>query len=357
MNLYDKLDKERVIKILGRLIFALLLSLGATALISFFAAGKEILTVLQTINRSYLIAAALMYLAFILVDALRTKLLIKLTQSKVKYSRCLENTLLGLYTSAITPFSAGGQPFQIYHLFKMGATLESASMVVGVKFITSSTSMMLLAFFLLIFKGRKLALAGGSLLIIYTGMVLTTVIYVFLLFLILNKKLAYRIFTSKFMTKLLTVVLRKKREQVLEKSVESVSNYFQLLSKLWKTSKVTLLVNVILTLVEIFLVNSVPCIVSASLGTIKISYLEFFSGIAIMTMVVYFVPTPGSAGGVEGAFYMMFRNVANPALISATILLWRLLTFYAIISIGTVLLSKIIYEFRSTGQSKTINHT
>ncbi len=344
-------------RIFSGILLAVLLSLGATALISFFAAGKEILVVIHMVNKNHLFLAILMFAFSILVDASRTKLFLRTSNSKVKYFRCLENTLLGLYTSAITPFSAGGQPFQIYHLFKMGVPLESASMVVGVKFITSFTTMILLAFFLLIFKGKKLALAGGSLLIIYAGMILTTAIYVFFLFLILNRKLAYRIFTSKFITKLLTLFLRKKKEQVLDRSIESVSKYFDLLGQLWRKSKVTLLINILLTLSEIFMFHTIPYIIATSLGTIKTSYLEFFSGIVIMTMVIYFVPTPGSSGGIEAAFYMMFRNMANPALVSATIFLWRLLTFYTVIFVGTVLLSKTIYEFKAAKQSKETTHT
>lgn len=328
-----------------------------TVLISLFSAGREILSVLQMVKKDRLLFAALMYTISIILDALRTKLLSKVAKTKIKYPKCVENTLLGLYTSAITPFSMGGQPFQIYHLFKMGMSLESASMVVGIKFITSFTTTLGLVFFFLLLYGKKLISTTASSLIIYGGMVLTVSMYMFFLLLILNKDLTHRIFTSKFMVKILSIILRKRKEQVLQKAVQSVSKYFELINQLWKQSKKTVFLNIVITLGEIFLVHTVPYVVATSLSSLRISYPQFFGAIITMTVVVYFVPTPGSSGGVEAAFYMMFRNMCSPAVVSATILLWRFLTFHLVILIGTILLSKTIYEIKSRVQSKETNQT
>lgn len=335
---------------LTKILIGIILSLGMTGLISFFGARETIIAALKSMNMGFFLLACCSYIFLVFVDALRTKLLLSLNGEKVSYRLCLQNTILGLYTSAITPFSAGGQPFQIYHLVKNGVLIERSSMAVGVKFITSLSVMISGSFLLLIFAGKRIISDAGSAFLVYTGLVLTCSAYLFFLLLIFSKTFTYKIFTSKLLTRILSRITRRNTEVVFKKTVDSLTNYFDLLKSLWNRSKPVLLLNIILTASEILISVSIPYVLMVGFG-IRSNYFEFLCAILVMTMVVYFLPTPGSSGGVEGAFYMMFRNMFSKEVVVATVITWRLITYYAIIVAGSLILPKVFLDIKQTKQS------
>lgn len=331
-----------------KILIGVILSLSVTGLISFFGAKETLFAALKSIDLWIFSVACCTYFLFVLIDAFRTKVLLSHDGVKISYPLCLQNTILGLYTSAITPFSAGGQPFQIYHLVKNNVSIERSSMAIGVKFITSLTLMITTSFFLLLLRGKRLISDNSSAFMIYTGLILTSCIYVFFLLLIFWKSFTYRIFTSKILTKIISRLTKKDIQVVFKKTVDSISNYFELIKNLWHSSKPLLILNVLLTGIEILLTMSVPYILMLSLGFQKVNYFEFLAAMLAMTMIVYFLPTPGSSGGIEGAFYMMFRNMVSRDIVVATVITWRFITYYAIIIIGTLLLSRILLALRQT---------
>ncbi len=280
----------------------IILSLGMTGLISLFGARDTLFAAFRSIDFGIFLIACLVYFVFILIDALRTKILLSHDGIKVSYLLCLENTVLGLYTSAITPFSAGGQPFQIYHLVKNNIPVERSSMAVGVKFITSLTLMITASFFLILFRGKRIVSDNGSAFLVYTGLILTSSVYVFFILLIFSKNFTQKIFTSKFLTAVISRLTKKDTQVVFKKTIDSVSGYFELLKNLWTSSKLLLVFNVLLTCLEILLTMSVPYTLMLSFGFRKVNYLEFLAAILTMTMVVYFLPTPGSSAGLREPF-------------------------------------------------------
>jgi len=321
-----------------------------TGLISLFGAKDTLLAAFRSIDFGIFSIACCTYIVFMIIDAFRTKILLSHDGVKISYLLCFQNTVLGLYTSAITPFSAGGQPFQIYHLVKNNIPIERSSMAIGVKFITSLTLMITSSFVLILFRGKRLISDNGSAFLIYTGLTLTSAIYVFFILLIFSKSFTYKIFTSKFLTKFISRLTKKDTELVFKKTVDSLFNYFELLKNLWMSSKPLLIINMLLTALEILLTMTVPYILMLSFGFQKINYLEFLAAMLAMTMVVYFLPTPGSSGGIEGAFYMMFKNISSRDIVVATVITWRLITYYAVIIAGSLLLSKVLLSFKQTKQ-------
>lgn len=331
-----------------KIIIGIILSLGVTALISLFGAKDTLFAAFKAIDLLIFSFACLLYFVFILIDAFRTKILLTHDGIRVGYLLCLQNTVLGLYTSAITPFSAGGQPFQIYHLVKNNISIERSSMAVGVKFITSLTLMITASFVLIALNGRRLVSDSTSAFVIYTGFMLTSIVYVFFLFLILSKNFTYKIFTSKLLTRMISRLTKKNTQVVFKKTVDSLSNYFDMIRNLWTSSKLLLIFNVLLTGLEIILTMSIPYILMLSFGFQKVNYFEFLAAMLAMTMVVYFLPTPGSSGGIEGAFYMMFKNLVSRDIVVATVITWRLITYYTMIAVGTFLLSRVLWGLRQT---------
>ena len=67
---------------------------------------------------------------------------------------------------------------------------------------------------------------------------------------------------------------------------------------------------------------------------VPLSWRHFFDLIGITAFVYLisdFVPLPGASGGSEGSFYILLRYFLKGAT-SATLLVWRFATYYAISS-------------------------
>lgn len=64
----------------------------------------------------------------------------------------------------------------------------------------------------------------------------------------------------------------------------------------------------------------------------KLSYLAVLITYVVLWQVVFYVPTPGASGSVEGSFALVFAGMTNalgPSMVA--IFVWRLATFYLLL--------------------------
>ena len=326
------------------IIFIILVSIGVVVLLTAVAGGKQMWKVFISASANEIFFAACLMILVVFLDSLRTKLLSAVTGKKISLKKCLENTLLGMYVSALTPFSAGGQPFQVYHLSQQGIAAESSSMIVGVKFITSFSVMLSAGFLFLAVLNKKILQLSGARWLMIAGLVLTCIMYVFFLLLIFSKRIAVKIILSKPLMKIISIALRKNTQKILEQATTKVDNYFRLVRNLWKESRLLVIANILITVIIQICFMSIPylCLRSVT-STINSTYWQFLGMMFITTTSVYFIPTPGSVGGVEGAFYLIFRGICSSTYIASTVILWRSITYYSLIIVGTLLISKNLF--------------
>lgn len=81
---------------------------------------------------------------------------------------------------------------------------------------------------------------------------------------------------------------------------------------------------------------SVITALAAFLGAPVDPFLFFALQWVVFTLMS-FVPTPGAAGGAEGAFYLVFGGVLPGAVIGIATAGWRFLTFYLQLALGALL--------------------
>ncbi|MCD6450217.1 MAG: flippase-like domain-containing protein, partial [Thermotogaceae bacterium] len=129
----DAENKKSTQKV-GRFFLTIIIGLSTISIIIYISGASDVIRNFKSMNLLWATYLFLASVGILFVDSFRTYYLIRVLGYKLKYSHALENSVLGFYVSAITPFSAGGQPFQIWHLTKLGLKVEEASIVVGVKF-------------------------------------------------------------------------------------------------------------------------------------------------------------------------------------------------------------------------------
>lgn len=84
---------------------------------------------------------------------------------------------------------------------------------------------------------------------------------------------------------------------------------------------------------------SVPIFVFYSLGQVgDLNFVESFVASSFTFLIGSFVPIPGATGGLEYGFVDFFKVFYSGALLSAGMLLWRLVTYYFSMFIGGITL-------------------
>ena len=90
----------------------------------------------------------------------------------------------------------------------------------------------------------------------------------------------------------------------------------------------------ILSLVCLYII---PVFVFLALNK-NMSFRDSFVASAYTFLIGSFVPIPGGSGGLEYAFIDFFKSFYKGGLLSASMLLWRLITYYVGIIIGGITL-------------------
>lgn len=325
----------------ARLIWAIFLGLGVIVLLFSLIGSREIFATLEKVNLLAILLLGVTIFLIVLLDSIRTCILSKSVGVKLPFKTYMENSIMGFYFSAITPFAAGGQPFQIYHLVKNSMELGKASMIVAVKFLSSFTSAIILGIFAFSFlfeEIKEIKLIGP---VILSGLFATLAFYFIFLTFFLNRKWLEGFFTLKIVNVPIAFILRKDIDTVKNSIKDKVKNYMDAFKTLWKFSKRTFFIVFILSFIMMLLIQITGFL--SLVSVLRNTHLNFFEVVGLqsaMNMIVYFLPTPGASGGIEGSFYLIYSGIVGKSKAAASLLIWRMGTYYSIIVIGGILILK-----------------
>ncbi|HIP92507.1 MAG TPA: UPF0104 family protein, partial [Thermotoga sp.] len=72
---------------------------------------------------------------------------------------------------------------------------------------------------------------------------------------------------------------------------------------------------------------------------LPLNYMDVAGIFFFLTLVVYYVPTPGASGGVEAIYHLTLSSLLeNPSKTMTVILMWRAVTYYIPILMGLIAL-------------------
>lgn len=97
---------------------------------------------------------------------------------------------------------------------------------------------------------------------------------------------------------------------------------------------------------------AITYMVYRAFGNNGISLFTIIPAQAFLLMLMTFIPTPGSGGGAEGGFLLIFNSIFREGTINISILFWRMYTFYLPIIIGALFLIPIKKKYLSIGSPK-----
>ena len=251
------------------------------------------------------------------------------------FGRSFSVGLTGLLYSALTPFSTGGQPMQIYAMHKMGMDTGKAGSIIAVKTLTYQVVMVAYS---LVAVAAKLHFFQTSVsnfsFVTIIGLFSNTIFIVLVFLFMISENTTDKMVTAiiQFLHKIKLCKHPKERYEKIHGQLE----VFHDASKLMGNSTKLYLTAMGITVIQITLNSLIPYFIYRSFGMHTAPVTTMVAAQVFVAMVSAFVPLPGASGGAEGSFYLFFGMFFQAAILPA-ILLWRFLTYYLNILFGGII--------------------
>ena len=256
-----------------------------------------------------------------------------------KFKSCFKLMCMGMFFNAITPFSSGGQPFEMYLLNKEGIKVSDSLNALLQHFITYQFGLIFTSTIAIILN-RIFNILPDSLLlkkIVLIGYFINILVMGIIIFISRAKRLNTKLF-SKIFKFIFHFKFIKNREEKEAKFLKYLDDFYNSTAIMKNNLKNTIL-SFVFNLISLCFLYLIPVFVFYSFGNFKLDFLESFIASSFTFLIGSFVPIPGATGGLEYGFIDFFKVfVKGGAILSAGMLLWRLITYYFSMFIGGLIL-------------------
>jgi len=332
-DLRERSSKRRVFRFV---LIAVILGFGVNAFLSVFIDRAQLLRALGNVRVIYFAVPLLLFIASYVVDSLRLMLVVSQFKIRLSFVQAFYNSAVGSFFTNITPMTAGGQPFQIYHLVSVGVPAATSTNVIVSRFVEQAmTSLVISLFFLTQISWIASTLGMGSRLI-YVALGISLCATMILLLVLIRPHfiggLAIRL-EQTFLGRLVAKV------SGVHDWAPKLYNWSHRLREnvrmLWSEKTWIMVLDILLGAGNIVLhAYSLQFVLEGVVGQ-KLAFLAVLITFVILWQVVFYVPTPGASGSVEGAFALVYAGMTGalgPTIIA--IFVWRLATFYLVLLFG-----------------------
>ena len=297
----------------------------------------NILLILQSVNYAWVIAGiACMVLSWI-SEAVCLHIPIKTLYPTQTFCGSFRIMMIGQLFNNITPFCSGGQPMQAYYMQKDGRRVSDAFSIFSVKFVISQTALVIFTFLVTLFQWNYFqSLMSNFFLLAIFGFLVNIFAIVFIFIIGVNQKLALAL-VKPILKSLGKLHILKNVDEKIEHLSKSFANFNGQFNEMRKQKKVIFQMFVAATIQSLFY-YAITYMVYRAFGNSGVSLFTIIPAQAFLLMLMTFIPTPGSGGGAEGGFLLIFNSIFREGTINISILFWRIYTFYLPIIIGALFL-------------------
>lgn len=322
---------EKKTKIVRNLIFFI-----ALIVVTFYILLKdqdifEIFEIVQTIKIQYVIIGMLCMIAYIICEAINIGRTLKTLKEKSSFFQNIKYALIGFFFSSITPAASGGQPMQIYYMYKDNISISKSTLALLINLTSMQIITISFALISLSFNYKYL----NKMLIIFfiVGVLLNISALALLLIGILSKRMSNAL--VKFAIKVMNFFKLKNVEGKIEKIEKELEKYQESAVYL-KENKEIIIKTLITTAIQFIFYYSVSYFTYRSFGLTESNIFEIITMQSVLYATVSGIPSPGAVGVSEGVFMEIFRFVYPQALMSSAVLLNRGVNFYLLVIISGI---------------------
>jgi glycosyltransferase 2 family protein len=325
--------KKIVRMILIVIIIGLLANIFISFLVGFNTLGRE----LSRLRWEHVVVPFAIFIAIYFIDSLRLKMVLRQFNYRIGIGAAFVNSLMGYFFSNLTPMATGGQPFQIYHLKKCGIDAKTSTNIIMTRFIEymGSAIILVLLFIPLLLPLLNRMNAQTTFLIIGFSVSLAASVIIAFLFIRPDWVGAFLVrIEHSFLGRFISRVSKKKD---WAKTAHAWSHDLKRnIAFLWKEKFHIILVDVILCVIILGLQMFSLAWVLVTFVGVQLDFLKVFATLLLLNLVVYYIPTPGASGGIEGAytaaFALFFDWPSQPVFVAVAV--WRIATYYLHIFFG-----------------------
>jgi len=296
-----------------------------------------IVNLLINSNKLYvLIAIAFVILSDVFKGLSVTKLVRSLNYD-YKFKSGFSLMLMANFFNGVTPFSLGGQPFELYVLKKDDdIDYISGSNILFRDFYTYQMGLMFLTLICIIVNYIFNIVIYSKMVekILWIGLIINIVITIVLIYVPYSKKNEYN-FINKIIFLLNKLNIVKDKDFTINKINESINKFKYQTKDAIKNKKVIIICS-LLNCLKLICVGIATFYCFKAIG----SSVEIYKTCMIFILIIImasFVPIPGASGGMEFSFIQLFSYFVIDTKLGAAMLIWRFITYYLPIIYGSII--------------------
>lgn len=313
-----------------------------TAIVLYFSLKDHFFEIVNTIGNMNLylfVLALIVYMGYIFLKSVVMQGIVK--NFKKDYT-IGESFRMGVETNffhAITPFSTGGQPYEVYRLTKDGVSVIHSANISVQNFIIYQTALVLLGTFALVYNHFANLFEDVTILknLVALGFTINFFVIVVLFAISLFKKMN-KVVINFFINILAKLKIIKNKQQT-KKKIETYLSDFDDGARILLKNKWKFICLILIELLALILLYFIPYLIIRGVGLKQeISILTVIVTSAYVMLIGSFVPIPGGTGGLEYGFIAFFGNFITGPILNAIMLLWRFVTYYFGMIVGAIVL-------------------
>ena len=318
----------------------LLLLLLITGCVLYFSLKDDFNNIIHqilTLNPFWFLLAIFLIIFYWLFKTVEVHRVICNFKKDYSFKQTFRLMLSTQFFNAITPFSSGGQPFQIYMLNKSGISLTDSTNIIIQNFIVYQIPLVFLGIVAIVsnYFGHFYKEIGLLKYLVTLGFFINTAIIIGLFIIAFAKK------TNK---KIMHVVIRflgkihiLKNSKQKEFDFDTYINKFHSGAKLLFQNRKQFFSSIGYNLIALICLYLIPLALLFAMGDYhSMNAFKVLVTSAYVMLIGSFVPIPGGTGGLEYGFIAFFGNFVVGSKLNAVMLLWRAITYYLGLIVGAI---------------------
>ena len=288
-------------------------------------------------NILWFIVAIIVMLISRLIIGICSYMMVKINGERVSISKMIQINYIIPFFHGITPFSGGGQPMEIYYLHNEGISKTKSTNIVLQNFILFQTALIVLSIIAVLYNYFFNLFPSDSFMrgLVTLGFIINFLVLLFSYMLSFSKKVN-KFILNKGLSFFAKIRIIKNVDTTREKLNNYINKFYTSASFL-KKQKGKVIIVLLLNILSLIIQYSVPYVVGVGMGVTHLSFIMMVVATTYVMMIGSFVPIPGGTGGIEYGFvYFVGYIIDETGLVTAIMLIWRLISYYFAMVIGAI---------------------
>lgn len=283
----------------------------------------ELFDILINADFKFVLLGISFMMIYYICESINLRRTLKELGENVKFISCLKYTMIGFFFSSITPAATGGQPMQVYYMYKDRIKGANASLALVLNLFSFQVVTIFFAIISVFFYHTYLD--KGLWILFAIGITLNAGALFLLIVGIFSKKLSTWIVNTSIK---IIKKFKLKNEKEIEDGLNEALERYNGSAKYIRKNKKLIVRQFITTLFQEVAYYSIPFCIYKAYRLSGTSYIKILCLQSIVYATVSGIPSPGSVGVSEGAFVSIFKTVFSEKLINGVMLLNRGVSFY-----------------------------